>query len=320
MADDLEDKVAAMNISERVLKPEDEEDGKNVSGGGGGEDGVGGGVLAFFKEIGDSIESAFSWGKPEANVSDFHLPSITLKQAEVIISVLITNPNPVPIPLLEIVYSMESEGRHLCSGDIPDAGTVHAHGSETIKIPILLIYKDIVETFEEIKPGHVIPYLLKVSLVADVPVFGKVTLPLTNQGNIPIPQYPDVDLEKVVWDHLSLEETAATLHFSIKNQNHFEIGLKNLDYNLSLADMPICEASLEQSTTMDAHGAGLFQLPISFRPMDFGEALWDIVCGRGTAYIMTGKIQVETPFGLMHLPFHKSSETKLKKQSDNDDD
>jgi LEA14-like dessication related protein len=157
MADDLEDKVAAMNISERVLKPEDEEDGKNVSGGGGGEDGVGGGVLAFFKEIGDSIESA-----PEANVSDFHLPSITLKQAEVIISVLITNPNPVPIPLLEIVYSMESEGRHLCSGDIPDAGTVHAHGSETIKIPILLIYKDIVETFEEIKPGHVIPYLLKV--------------------------------------------------------------------------------------------------------------------------------------------------------------
>jgi hypothetical protein len=96
-------------------------------------------------------------------------------------------------------------------------------------------------------------------------------------------------------------------------------GLKNLDYNLSLADMPICEASLEQSTTMDAHGAGLFQLPISFRPMDFGEALWDIVCGRGTAYIMTGKIQVETPFGLMHLPFHKSSETKLKKQSDNDD-
>lgn len=161
MADDLEDKVAAMNISERVLKPEDEEDGKIVSGGG-GEDGGGGGVLAFFKEIGDSIESAFSWGKPEANVSDFHLPSITLKQAEVIISVLITNPNPVPIPLLEIVYSMESEGRHLCSGDIPDAGTVHAHGSEIIKIPILLIYKDIVETFEEIKPGHVIPYLLKV--------------------------------------------------------------------------------------------------------------------------------------------------------------
>ncbi len=162
MADDLEDEVAAMNISERVLKPEDEEDGKNVSGGGGGEDGGGGGVLAFFKEIGDSIESAFSWGKPEANVSDFHIPSITLKQAEVIISVLITNPNPVPIPLLEIVYSMESEGRHLCSGDIPDAGTVHAHGSEIIKIPILLIYKDIVETFEEIKPGHVIPYLLKV--------------------------------------------------------------------------------------------------------------------------------------------------------------
>jgi hypothetical protein len=51
----------------------------------------------------------------------------------------------------------------LCSGTIPDAGTVHAHGSETIKIPLTLIYKDIVDTFQDIEPGQVIPYLVKVS-------------------------------------------------------------------------------------------------------------------------------------------------------------
>jgi len=64
----------------------------------------------------------------------------------------------------------------------------------------------------------------QVSLVADVPVFGQVTIPLKKEGTIPIPQKPDVDLDQVVWDHLSFEKTAATLHFSIKNQNHFEIG------------------------------------------------------------------------------------------------
>lgn len=65
---------------------------------------------------------------------------------------------------------------------------------------------------------------LKVALVANVPVLGRLTLPLEERGEIPIPHKPDVDLVKVVWDHLSMEETAATLHLSLKNLNHFDIG------------------------------------------------------------------------------------------------
>jgi LEA14-like dessication related protein len=96
-------------------------------------------------------------------------------------------------------------------------------------------------------------------------------------------------------------------------------GVKSLAYNLSLANVPIGEASLGQSTTISANDSGLVQLPISFRPMDFGGALWDIVCGRGTGYDMTGNLEVDTPFGPMHLPFNKSSETTLKKKGDDED-
>jgi hypothetical protein len=169
MADDsgsLDEKFADVTISseDRGWKREEQEDeSTDKKNGGSGEKKEPGGVLGFFKEISEDFGSAFRWGKPEADVSGFHLPSITTKQAEVIISVLITNPNPVPIPLLEMIYSIESDGRHLCSGTIPDAGTIHAHGSETIKIPLTLIYKDIVDTFQDIEPGQVIPYLVKVS-------------------------------------------------------------------------------------------------------------------------------------------------------------
>jgi hypothetical protein len=63
-----------------------------------------------------------------------------------------------------------------------------------------------------------------VALIADVPILGRITLPLQKEGKIPIPHKPDVDLERVEWEHLSLEETAATLHLSLKNLNHFDIG------------------------------------------------------------------------------------------------
>lgn len=62
----------------------------------------------------------------------------------------------------------------------------------------------------------------------DVPVIGRITIPLEKKGEVPIPHKPDVDLEKIDWDHLSLEETSATLHFSLKNMNKFDIGKSTL--------------------------------------------------------------------------------------------
>lgn len=66
--------------------------------------------------------------------------------------------------------------------------------------------------------------MVQVTLLVDVPVIGRITIPLEKKGEIPIPHKPDVDLDKIDWDHLSLDETAATLHLSLKNMNKFDIG------------------------------------------------------------------------------------------------
>ena len=116
---------------------------------------------------------------------------------------LVTNPNPIPIPLMGINYLIESDGRKLISGVIPNAGTIHAHGSEKVQIPLCLIYDDIKNTYADIKPGSIIPYHLKVDLVIDVPVFGRLTLPLEKNGEIPIPKL-DVAIDKIKFERFSL--------------------------------------------------------------------------------------------------------------------
>jgi LEA14-like dessication related protein len=278
-----------------------------------------GGVMGFIKDVGEAISGIFSWGKPDADIAGFNIPVLNTKRAEIIIDVLITNPNPIPIPLVDMIYEISSDGRMLCSGTIPDAGTVHAHGKETVKIPLTLIYKDIVDTFDDIEPGQILPYLAKVTLLVDVPVIGRVTIPLEKEGEIPIPHKPDVDLDKIDWDHLSLEETSATLHLTLKNMNKFDIGINSFEYDLQIADVSIGKASLKESTEVKGEGEGHLQVPITFRPKDFGGALWDIMRGRGTGYTMVGAINVDTPFGPMHLPFSKTSETTLKSKEDEDE-
>lgn len=278
-------------------------------------------VKDFIHDIGEKIEGAIGFGKPTADVTGVHIPSINLDKAELVVDVLITNPNPLPIPLIDINYLIESDGRKLVSGLIPDAGTIHAHGSETVKIPVTLIYDDIKNTYDDIKPGSIIPYRIKVDLIVDVPIFGRLTLPLEKKGEIPVPYKPDVDLEKIHFDKFSFEETMATLHLKLENKNDFDLELKALDYEIWLADVSIGAAELTKSTKIGKNGITKMEIPISFRPKDFGSALWDMIRGRGTGYSIKGNIDVDTPFGRMKLPISKEGgTTRLKKQDDDDDD
>ncbi|XP_047980964.1 uncharacterized protein LOC125222416 isoform X1 [Salvia hispanica] len=282
-------------------------------------------VKGFIHDIGEKIEGTIGFGKPTADVTEIHIPHISMEKAEIVVDVLVTNPNPVPIPLIDINYLVESDGRKLVSGLIPDAGTIHAHGSETVKLPLCLIYDDIKSTYDDIQPGSVIPYRVKVDLIVDVPVFGRLTFPLEKTGEIPIPYKPEIDLDKINFDKFSFEETSATLHLKLGNQNDFDLCLNDIDFEIWLCDVSIGSADLNKPTNIEKKGTGFIDVPITFRPKDCGSALWDMIRGRGTGYAIKGNINVDTPFGPMKLPITKEGgETRLKKNKedggDDDDD
>ncbi|KAF4355919.1 hypothetical protein F8388_025922, partial [Cannabis sativa] len=330
MASSGEDKPAAeaAEVSDRGIlhhhNDKDNED-KQESGNGGG--GFIEKVKDFIHDIGEKIEEAIGFGKPTADVTAIHIPCINLEKADIVVDVLIKNPNPVPIPLVDINYLIDSDNRKLVSGLIPDAGTIHAHGEETVKIPLTLIYDDIKSTYDDIQPGSIIPYRIKVDLIVDVPVFGRLTLPLEKTGEIPIPYKPDVDVEKIRFQRFSFEETVAVLHLKLENKNDFDLCLNKLDYEVWLSDVSIGGAQLSKSAKMEKTGITTIDVPITFRPKDFGSAMWDMIRGKGTGYTIKGHIDVDTPFGAMKLPIVKEGgTTRLKKnkedrgEDDDDDD
>ncbi|XP_052172097.1 desiccation-related protein At2g46140 isoform X2 [Diospyros lotus] len=304
-------------IVERDAKDKEQKDHDKDEGDGGFIDKV----KDFIHDIGEKIEETIGFGKPTADVTGIHIPSINLEKAEIVVDVLVKNPNPIPIPLIDINYLIESDGRKLVSGLIPDAGTIHAHGSETVKIPVTLVFDDIKNTYHDIKPGSIIPYKVKVDLVVDVPIFGRLTLPLEKTGEIPIPYKPDIDLEKIRFERFSFEETIAVLHLKLENKNDFDLALNSLDYEVWLTDVSIGGAELSESTKIDKNGISYIDIPITFRPKEFGSALWDMIRGKGTGYTMKGHINVDTPFGAMKLPISKEGgTTRLKKNKEDGED
>jgi hypothetical protein len=64
-------------------------------------EGDGGGFIDkvdFIHDIGEKIEEAVGFGKPSADVSGVHIPHISLNRVDLVVDVLIKNPNPRPHP------------------------------------------------------------------------------------------------------------------------------------------------------------------------------------------------------------------------------
>ncbi|KAG2332163.1 hypothetical protein Bca52824_003343 [Brassica carinata] len=265
------------NKVEIVDRGQKEEEKEEEEGKGGFLDNVKG----FIHGIGQKIEGTIGFGKPTADVSAIHIPKINLERADIVVDVLVKNPNP---------------------------------------IPLTLIYDDIKSTYNDINPGMIIPYRIKVDLIVDVPVLGRLTLPLEKRGEIPIPKKPNVDIEDQV-PEVFFGETVAILHVRLENLNDFELGVNDLDCEVWLCDVSIGRAEISDSIKLDKNGSGLINVPMTFRPKDFGSALWDMIRGKGTGYTIKGNVDVDTPFGGMKLPIIKEGgETRLKKEDDDDDD
>ena len=100
------------------------------------------------------------------------------KPVDIVADVLVTNPNAIPIPLVDINYLINSNERKLISGTISDTGTIHTLVSGIIKVPLTLIYEDIKSTNSEIEPDTILPYRALAELIVDVPVIARITIPV----------------------------------------------------------------------------------------------------------------------------------------------
>ncbi|MQL74897.1 hypothetical protein Taro_007261 [Colocasia esculenta] len=278
-------------------------------------------VKDFVHDIGDKLEEAISLGKPDATLSAVHFTSLDPHHAHLLLDVLVANTNSAPISLPDLRYLLDSNGRKLASGSLPHAGAIAPHGSEVVKLPLVLSYDDVRSAHPDIHPGSVIPYSVALEIAADVPDSGKVTLRVKKDGELPVPQAPQVDLRRVGLDKVSLEEVSATLHLKVGNRNDFDLGVNAVECEVWLGGVSLGKETLRMSAVVVKHGNGVVQVPVKFRPSELGSAVWEVVRGRGAVYAMKGSLDADTPFGAMKLPFGKDEgSTKLRKADDDDED
>jgi LEA14-like dessication related protein len=251
--------------------------------------------------------------KPSARIIGTELKNLSLQKIDLVFNVEIVNPYAVDMPLLDLAYTVGSGGTSLLQGNIKPSGAVPAGGTSVIQLPARITFASLIRTLKGVRPGSVVPYKADMTLGVDAPVVGRLTLPLSKSGELPVPAAPEVELYSFEIAKLGMDETKATAKLQVKNTNSFALNLSKISIELALGAHKVANTSLAKSAKIAPGQSIAVDVPLSFSPRSFGLAVMNLLRGNKAAYGLGGSLEAGTAYGPLLLPFNRNGNTTITK-------
>jgi len=267
-------------------------------------------LLPLAATSGCGVMDALGIQKPTASITGVKLQDIDLQSLTMLFDVEVDNPYSVPLPLVNVDYGLASAGTSFLSGEADVQGTVPAQGKRTISLPAKVTFQELLGALKGVKLGSVVPYKADLGLSVDAPAAGRLRVPMSKEGELPVPAPPDVSIQEIKWDPATLSSVGGTIKLAVGNPNQFPVDLGKLAYALTLGKTKVADASIAKPLALAANGGkGTLEIPIKLSPTDLGASLLGMITGDGAGYSLAGNAAINTPFGPMNLPVEKVGKT-----------
>ena len=259
-----------------------------------------------------SVKEAFDgMDKPTARVVGVNLAGLDAQSVTLDFDVEVLNPYSVALPVLGLDYQLASAGSQFLSGESNQGGSIPANGRKVLPVSAKVSFLETLNLVQGLRPGAVVPYDADLGIRVDAPAIGPMRLPVSRQGEFPIPTVPKVSINDFKWESLGLSGATALVDLQILNTNDFPIDLSKLAYALSLGDTPIVESSMAQKTSFAKGAARSLPLKFSFKPSSLGLAAFRMLSGSGAPYGLSGDMDLDTPFGPLKMPYSSAGTTQF---------
>ncbi|MCG8088853.1 MAG: LEA type 2 family protein [Candidatus Thiodiazotropha endolucinida] len=255
--------------------------------------------------------------QPTGEVKGVKLSGLDLRGIDLLFDVEVDNPNPVAISLDGLDYDLKLLNRSFLKGQQSMGMSLAADGKSQVKLPVRMEFERLLQHYSELSNRDDVPYQLDLGLGIDVPLLGRVRLPMSYQGRLPVPKLPDVRVSRIDVQRLSLQAIDLMLELEVENPNRFALMLQRLDYQFKLNGIDVGQGAAAQSLNIDKQGKGRVRLPLSLDLQKAGGGLYSaLMGGRGLSYELSGRLDAtgDTPLiGDIKIPLDKQGKFNLSR-------
>ena len=253
--------------------------------------------------------------KPTAKLTGTRLANINFDQADLVFDLAVDNQNPVAIDLAGLKYDLKIEDQSLVSGVTAQGLRIDAASKSAVQLPVTLKFEDLKKLPGELWKRDSFAYQLDTQFIVKLPVIGEYSIPVSKQGELPVPKIPSVRLKTVNINKLSLQTADLVARVEINNPNAFDLGLSQLNYQLQINQQQWAQGNVKQLKPIPKKSAGIVDIPVTLDLLTAGRAAYTVLMQKQpVAYQLTGDVTLDTGIEMLRnfqLPLDVGGKTTL---------
>jgi LEA14-like dessication related protein len=217
--------------------------------------------------------------KPQVRIAATELEALSFSGLTLRFDVEIENPNPIGIGLSGFDYELQIEGNRFVSGEVAEKVTIAARDRSIVPLPVELDFEEIAQTIAALEGKEEAAYRLSSGFAFDLPVLGRVRVPVETDGTFPILRPPRLQVVSLRLNEISLSGASLALDLELINRNSFKIFVESLEYRFQVDGRDWASGMHQQRVRILENDSAGLTIPIN---LDFGAL------GRGVYQIILG--------------------------------
>ncbi len=254
--------------------------------------------------------------KPTAKLTGTRLANINFEQVDLIFDLAVENKNPITLDLAGLDYDLKIENQSLVSGVTAKAIKLKANSTSPVQLPVTLKFDDLKKLPGELWNKDKLAYDLQTTFNIILPVIGNYAIPVSKQGEFPVPKMPGIIIKDVKIKNLSFTTAELVAQVEVTNPNDFDLGLSNLSYQLNVNQQNWGQGKINQISSIPKKGKGIVEIPVKLNLLSAGKSAYNALVNKTPVeYQLTGNATLDTGLELLkgyNLPLDIKGTTAIR--------
>jgi LEA14-like dessication related protein len=253
--------------------------------------------------------------KPTAKLTDTRLSNIDFDKADLVFDLAVENQNPVAINLAGLNYDLKIENHSVVSGVTARGVQIKPAATSMVQLPVTLKFDDLKKLPGDVWKKDRFGYQLDTEFVVDLPVIGNYAIPVSKQGELPVPKLPEIKLKDLQVKKLGLTAAEVVARVEINNPNDFDLGFSDFTYQLNVNQQSWGAGNIVQSQNIPKKGRGTVDIPVKLNLMSMGQTAYQALSNKQPLeYNLTGGMTLDTGIEMLRnykMPLNISGKAAL---------
>jgi len=251
---------------------------------------------------------------PEFKLVNVRLTRLSLADATLEATVKVINEDKKPLRARNVQVGIYVSNQLVGVGTRKEELIVPGNSTLHVPLTVTATFQDLLRTVEIYREEEVkeVNYELKGRMEIEASV-GMVNYDFTEEGKIPVPRLPKVQLNDIKFKRISIVRYWIRFIFELENPNTFDMKIEEFTYNLMLSKERVAKGRLTRQCDLPALGKAEFILPIETSVSKLARAARKALETGVVAYHLKGNVVFQSLLGRTDFAVDKEGNLDIGK-------